>query len=532
MKSSKPVIERPPALPGSELLWVCGVLGVFLLVHLLTGDRWPIVWTDEVIYNDPGINLYLGHGLTSSVWHIQGSDEMWAGNVPLYPALLAPWLKAFGLSILAVRSLNFVLLAVSALLVWIAVRRLNWIPCDRHRLVMLCVFLSAFSLTYCCRSGRYDVLCLALAAAALAAYSLQSRARRLGLLVALGVLFPWAGLHLVVYAAILAGLLFVFFGRAVFVEALCVGLGCLLGGGLLFAFYIHYGVWDDFLAATLQTNTTLVDQRIFREQLGIPYYAGGVIKALSLNILLVLVLVLVCRSYLQGRFAWRSPLVFAIAVSVVVPAVIIGLSAYHVFYAWTVLAPVTIALFSALAADGGEPQSRVFRLTKRALVTSACLVGLPAVLVVSFLGWRDRDFDRVEQLIAEHVDRDDWVWCHPSAYYAVKTRAARVFSAFVLLNPDKAPPRLAQRHGNVLTPEQRSRLSVVVTPPGGGEPDMIGGEWKRVGAMLRSSWPGFPELLVFATYELQVYRRIARPAEPDHAPAVVRQTKSSASVAR
>src|ERR1700733_10639900 len=76
----------------------------FLCLNLASGVRYPFVWTDEVMYADPAVNLYLGHGFTSSAWYAQPADAFWAGNVPLHSALLYLWLKLFGFSILAVRS--------------------------------------------------------------------------------------------------------------------------------------------------------------------------------------------------------------------------------------------------------------------------------------------------------------------------------------------------------------------------------------------------------------------------------------------
>src|SRR5215471_14715245 len=82
------------------LFWLC-----FLLFNLATASRYPFVWTDEVMYADPAVNLYLGHGFTSTAWYAQPSNEFWAGNVPLHSTLLFLWLKIFGFSITTIRSL-------------------------------------------------------------------------------------------------------------------------------------------------------------------------------------------------------------------------------------------------------------------------------------------------------------------------------------------------------------------------------------------------------------------------------------------
>ena len=99
--------------------WGVGLLlAAFLAFNLLTATRYPFVWIDEVMYADPAVNFLLGHGFTSSAWYAQPSGEFWAGNVPLHSALLWVWMKVFGFSITAVRSINYAYLVAVCLLAW------------------------------------------------------------------------------------------------------------------------------------------------------------------------------------------------------------------------------------------------------------------------------------------------------------------------------------------------------------------------------------------------------------------------------
>lgn len=52
------------------------ILGLFLLINLITVDRFTTVWLDEVMFTDPAINLYFGNGFTSTAWFIQTKEEM------------------------------------------------------------------------------------------------------------------------------------------------------------------------------------------------------------------------------------------------------------------------------------------------------------------------------------------------------------------------------------------------------------------------------------------------------------------------
>ena len=49
----------------------------FLLVNLVTAERSPVVWQDEVALVDPAVNLSQGNGFTSTAWW-QTSDRFFA----------------------------------------------------------------------------------------------------------------------------------------------------------------------------------------------------------------------------------------------------------------------------------------------------------------------------------------------------------------------------------------------------------------------------------------------------------------------
>src|SRR5207244_1325725 len=88
--------------------WLIGlILGLFLMVNLITAERWPTVSMDEVMYADPGVNLALDGHFTSSAWYHQSSDKLWAGQPPGYSLLIAGWVSLFGFDITSVRSLNY-----------------------------------------------------------------------------------------------------------------------------------------------------------------------------------------------------------------------------------------------------------------------------------------------------------------------------------------------------------------------------------------------------------------------------------------
>ena len=115
---------------------------------------------------DPAVNLVLQGQFSSTVWFVQRGNEFWAGNTPLYTLMLAAWLKVFGISVLVVRSLNYVLMAVAMGLLWELTRREHWIRRPDLRLALCALLLTSRGMVFTYRMGRYDVLGLVLFAAA------------------------------------------------------------------------------------------------------------------------------------------------------------------------------------------------------------------------------------------------------------------------------------------------------------------------------------------------------------------------------
>ncbi len=68
--------------------WIVTTLCLAFLLQALWAVNLVPVWPDEVMYSDPPVNLYLGHGFVSRGWHFQTGAEFWAGNVPLHELLL------------------------------------------------------------------------------------------------------------------------------------------------------------------------------------------------------------------------------------------------------------------------------------------------------------------------------------------------------------------------------------------------------------------------------------------------------------
>ncbi len=476
-----------------ERRWIVGLIAGVFLVNLATGSRSPAVWVDEAVYTDPAWNLQLGNGFTSSSWYAQDETEFWAGNVPLYPAMLYVWTAPLGVSVLSVRSLNYVLISAAVWLLWIAAVRLDLVRRPSLRIALIALVLLGFGACFSYRSGRIDALCIFLGIAALAAYSIRRPRIRLATLAGLGILFPTAGLQLVVFAALLCLLLLPWLRRRYFVESVVLGAGCFLGLLGLFAFYQYHGVWDAFVVSTVGTHSATAQPKGPLEQLLQLQVPGG-IKDPSFLLMLCSAVILAGWAGVRGRFAWRSPLGFAVASGIGLPLLLYALRGeYPCYYSWMAYIPLCIGTCSALSTLPMPTFHR--RVALPLLLGPACLLGLPLVVGLTVWQWHDRDYARVEEFAKQYITPDDYVYCDGAAYYALKTHTSL---------------ETGRHHLRGMSPQQKTRLTALVIRPDQlpSVSKAVGGTWVPVSeALLPTRGSRLRSEYFLDAYCMQVFRR-------------------------
>jgi hypothetical protein len=495
MNPEHPSPPAPATISRAEC-WRVGLLLVaFLVVNVLTATRYPFVWIDEVMYSDPAVNLLLGHGFTSSAWYAQTSDEFWAGNVPLHSALLYLWIKLFGFSITAVRSVNFVYVAAAALLIWRASARLGLVATARARLAFLGLLLGGYSLIFSYRSGRYDALGMVWVAALFYMHSLEGRRWRVAGCFALGLLIPWTGLQLLPLLAVGSALLLVFAGWRMLPQLLAAGAGTAAGlGALVWSFKLH-GVWEAFLGSFRQQASVgffgMLASGQFRHSNLLP-------KDFSFWPVVALALLLAAWRLRQRRFRWRSPLGFGLVYSVALTLALLAGGKFPTYYGWMTYVPLCLCVCATLSTTSFPMW---LRRASGGMLAIAVAVGAGPHLVVAAYDWRDRDYETVRSLVRENVTNADWLYGDHVVYYAAKPVAARVFMPVYL---------------PAMLDAEKQRLSVLVIAPDSLDEvtNAVGGDWISTGARLKPQRGGLlgtdwkRGFLSMPNHELEVFRRI------------------------
>ncbi len=473
----------PSSTGRAERALVAVACAASLALNLATATRFPIPWLDEVMFTDPAANLLLGRGFTSCNWRFQSCDAFWAGYPPLYSTLLFGWMRIFGFGPLAVRSLDYVLVVVAVLALWLAVARLDLVPTRRARLWLIALLLLGYGMVFCYRSARVDCLGIALVAAIVLAHTLRPIALRCAMIALLALLLPLAGLQLLVYAGVMGGLLAVHHGRALRHELVSCVAGLLGGTGALYGLYTAAGVWPSFMKETIGTRSIAGGRGLVATLQGYDHNFGGAFKDPSLLILLVVALTLAARRRSHGEPLTRSPLGFGLVVAVVVPAVLFLSGVYPVYYSWMAYVPLSIGVCSER------------RLLTHAGLVLACAVGLPLVLAWSAVDWADRDYRRLEAALHDAIAPDDHVFTDYPAYYLVKPRAAAVFTDRFLRH--MTPAQAASIDVLIVSREQLDRVAPV-----------IGGRWRATGTEIRSRAGADTRVSIWGPrYDLEVYRR-------------------------
>ncbi len=140
-----------------EFLYAMIISVALLALDLASFSLFPTCWCDEVSFSEPAINLALHGRFETSVWPAQPAGTFWAANTPMYPLVLAGWIKIFGQTLLAVRSLNYFLIALSCLGVWFVACRFQLSHNRGSRLLLIPLVHLAYGVSFAYRSSRPDI---------------------------------------------------------------------------------------------------------------------------------------------------------------------------------------------------------------------------------------------------------------------------------------------------------------------------------------------------------------------------------------
>ena len=462
------------------------ILAVWLIANFLTAARYPCASNDEVAYADPAVNLLLHGKWVSTGWYAQDISGFFAGNVPLYPALLFLWLKVFGFSIVTVRSLDYVLFAMVAIILYAAIPRLTAASrgSSAAGIVFTLLLLFGYSLIFDYRSARPDVLTILLVS--IPALACIARWRfRIAVVSLCAFLLPCAGLQTLPLLVVLALFLLWLNWREYWQPVFAAGFGSACGVAALLALYHSHGV----LGAFFRSIRWHVAQTVTVHRYQYP-------KDFSLVILLAGAIGVELIHASRGRFRLRSPLALGILLSLAISASLVLAGKFETYYGWMAYIPLSIAAVIEWAKPGLD------RLSGRLLecaFAAAIFIGAGLHICSAVYNWPYRDPSLPDQLVARNLKPGDIAYADPSAYYG-------------LLNNGFTP--YVGYYADIMSQQEKNLTSVLVVQPRflSEATAKIGGAWKLVDAYIppRTGFLGTRWNMGFLSefdYTLGVYRR-------------------------
>jgi hypothetical protein len=484
--------------------------------HAATYNWYPTAWSDETGYSEPAINLAQHRGFTTLALQFQPPGTFWAANPPLYGLLLSGWLRLTGASLLSVRSFNFTLFAVAALLVWVATWRFKLIRPAPARLALIALMELGYGIALASRSARPDVLGMLCLVLMFLAFSIRNGRRRGLALFLLAIAAPWIGLQVAMYAALASVIGWVAHRSVTRSDLVCVALGLAAGACLLAGFL----AWHHALAH-------------FRIAVGAVTRSGGLsrlgnafasyFKDFScVPLLIALGYFLAVRPGALAAHTRRIILSFGL-VYLAVPLVFCLSADFRAYYAYMIYVPLLLAFGHAWSESGvlGSPNGGAAdRFVFIGAAAAAIIVGLPLRLLLTAAFCQVAPRAELMNVVASRVHADDVVFSEYFTFFESKMITPNVYVPF---SAKGLCPILAS--GLELAREERKRVNVIIVKL--DQKDLVegyfGGQWTAVtppfgdsaavGALSRIPFFGRKLEILFyhaptARFQVQIFRRV------------------------
>jgi hypothetical protein len=466
-------------LEGNESYVILAFALLLFLVNLGTSSLYPTSWMDEAMFSDPAINYLEGRGFTSTAWW-QSKEVVWSGNVPLYTVAMVPWIKVWGVGLVTNRTFNYIVISLTLVLFWLAVKRLALVQSALFRIGMTIVIFLSFPLCFPYRSARPDCLGMLICTTALLAWSWKNKTARHICLFLAGCFIPLSGLQLVPFVGLLFLLVFAFEGKQAIPPLMMLGLGIAAGGIALFSYYYvnHLtGVIETakearrlhHLAelATFHGEPTLRDKiviklrRIFGNQAG-DYGIGPTLAAL---------LVLICDPRIWRDRKTVKLALAAIAASFAIVSALEIFLHYLQYYHWMNYIIAALIVFIILGQSWKALKLHTKYLVSLLLLASV-MGGLPLRLFLGAAFGQGHEYVMAQALIREQVKPTDIVFSDFMGYIPLKETGCQVY----------LPPYM-----RVIREEEKRSVNVLVLDPinfdGYSKPFTTDGNWKQVAVL-------------------------------------------------
>lgn len=233
----------------------------FLIVNLITVSWINLPWLDEVMFSDTSINFSQGWGWTTKAWYSSVGSSPVSTYPPLYQMVLAGWIRIFGISVLAVRSLT---ISLSFLLLVFTIHFLyknGFVKKSIHLLLFTLIYCTADTFSWISRSSRVDffnLFCVVIFFYSIHSYIQKDRPYYY--IIIFGIIAVLSGIQTIPY------IIFILIWLAIFLKSerkkilrciLFFGISLFISLLLLFIFFKSIDALIPFLVSVFSYSVTL-----------------------------------------------------------------------------------------------------------------------------------------------------------------------------------------------------------------------------------------------------------------------------------
>ena len=401
--------------------------------------------------------------------------------------------KNIRISITSVRSLNYILIAATCLLLWKWSLLFKKSSINYLHILCLLAILGGYSIIFSYRSGRNDCLLTLLGAGILYSGTLKESKINSILLFILGALSAWAGPQLLPVLLFSGCLVIIYLKKPFFKKVIITWDGVMSGLILLIAFYSFYGVLDKFiLSFKAHTELTFIHALLSGQFI----HHNRIPKDFSFWPPFISLCIIVIYRIKKKTLQWKSAISYGLISSFIIPsASIVILGKFPTYYGWAIYIPVVLCLASTLMESKSSAFERNVGITG---LIAAIIIGTGLHLTAGLYNYSDRNYNNIDKLFKESVKDQDYVYGDRVIYYASKKWGGNFQLSFMNINQKE------KAHINVLIikPEEFSGITA-----------FLGGTWESTGQkniLTHKGFPGITRNMGFLNsfdYELEVFRK-------------------------
>lgn len=475
-----------------EILTVIFISVLFIIINISTATLLPPINCDEVMFTDPAVNLAWGQGFRTSMWYTQSYNSFYSSNAPLYSLILTLWITLTGFTPTAVRSLNYILYAISGIIIWRNIFNMNIIALPKNRIFLLIMILLGEGTSLAYRMGRYDSLGIFIIAISWFVCSVGQRKYRLPMLFGLGCALSISGYQNVVFATVLIFVGVILKWRNPIVDYTSFFAGILFGLFALMFVYVHYNSLDIFLRSLIWHSGAKIT--LYSRLVKI-YRAITVDKSSLILIFILSFLTIGSRFKENLKINYSGYVGFSFLL--VIPAILGFIGFFQDYYSWFKFIPAVICVFIFVENIMLNYNIQYVNRAITVMVVLACLF-FPMRLALAIVDYDLWDYNKLTNFVTSNILPKDRVVISLEAYYPVKRTAEMVYASsnIEMLNDDEM--------GKItLLVAKESEIERLI--------EKLGGRWSKISEYNYKDTKSVTERLGihvgWPKYDLQIYRK-------------------------